>query len=140
MPAQLQPLSQPPISILMVDDAKSERVLLRQAIYDVRRNLRLFEAATAKEARDVFRRYSLDLVLLDVELPGTSGLDLLRHFRGTDPSVPVVMVTHHSTQDVVVQSLREGAFGFIVKPYNLNKLKEIFAKLERRMAAEALGM
>lgn len=138
MPAQLQPLSQPPISILMVDDAKSERVLLRQAIYDVRRNLRLFEAATAKEARDVFRRYSLDLVLLDVELPGTSGLDLLRHFRGTDPSVPVVMVTHHSTQDVVVQSLREGAFGFIVKPYNLNKLKEIFTKLERRTASEVL--
>jgi len=138
VPAQLQPLSQPPISILMVDDAKSERVLLRQAIYDVRRNLRLFEAATAKEARDVFRRYSLDLVLLDVELPGTSGLDLLRHFRGTDPSVPVVMVTHHSTQDVVVQSLREGAFGFIVKPYNLNKLKEIFTKLERRTASEVL--
>ena len=138
MPAPLQPATQPPISILMVDDARSERVLLRQAIYDVRRNLRLFEAAKAKEARDVFRRYSLDLVLLDVELPGTSGLDLLRHFRGTDPSVPVVMVTHHSTQDVVVQSLREGAFGFIVKPYNLNKLKEIFTKLERRTASEVL--
>jgi DNA-binding NtrC family response regulator len=50
------------------------------------------------------------------------------------------MVTHHSTQDVVVQSLREGAFGFIVKPYNLNKLREIFTKLERRKAAEAVGV
>jgi len=138
VPAQLQPLSQPPISILIVDDAKSERVLLRQAIYDVRRNLRLFEAATAQEARDVFRRYSLDLLFLDVELPGASGIDLLRHFRRADPTVPIVMVTHHSTQDVVVQSLREGAFGFIVKPYNLNKLKEIFAKLERRTASEVL--
>jgi DNA-binding NtrC family response regulator len=138
VPAQLQSLSQPPISILIVDDARSERVLLRQAIYDVRRKLRLFEAATATEARDVFRRYSLDLLFLDVELPGASGLDLLRHFRRADPVVPIVMVTHHSTQDVVVQSLREGAFGFIVKPYNLNKLKEIFAKLERRTASEVL--
>jgi DNA-binding NtrC family response regulator len=47
------------------------------------------------------------------------------------------MVTHHNTQDVVVRSLREGAFGFIVKPYNLNKLKDIFAKLERRIADES---
>jgi DNA-binding NtrC family response regulator len=139
VPAQLQSLSQPPISILIVDDARSERVLLRQAIYDVRRKLRLFEAATATEARDVFRRYSLDLLFLDVELPGASGLDLLRHFRRADPVVPIVMVTHHSTQDVVVQSLREGAFGFIVKPYNLNKLKEIFAKLDRRLASETVG-
>lgn len=140
MPAQLQPPTQPPVSILMVDDARSERVLLRQAIYDVRRNLRLFEAATPKEARDVFRRYGLDLVFLDVELAGSSGLELLRHFRMADPCVPIVMVTHHSTQDVVVQSLREGAFGFIVKPYNLNKLKEIFTKFERRTAAESLAV
>ncbi len=141
MPRAAQPPpTRQPLSILMVDDARSERVLLRQAIYDVRRNLRLFEAGTAREAREVFRRYSLDLVFLDVELPGGSGLELLPHLRQSDPLVPIVMVTHHSTQDVVVQSLREGAFGFIVKPYNLNKLKEIFAKLERRMAAEALGM
>ena len=39
-------------------------------------------------------------------------------------------MTHHSTQDVVVRSLREGAFGFIVKPYSLSRLKEIFAKLD----------
>jgi DNA-binding NtrC family response regulator len=134
----MQPPSAPqamqPLSILMVDDARSERVLLRQAIYDVRRNLRLFEAASAREARDVFRSYRLDLVFLDVELPGASGLELLAYLRHADPQVPVVMVTHHSTQDVVVQSLRQGAFGFIVKPYNLNKLKEIFAKLDRQAA------
>ena len=137
-PAQMHPPNLQPASILLVDDARSERVLLRQAIYDVRRNLRLFEAGTGQEARDVFRSYSLDLVFLDVELPGASGLELLPYFRQADPLVPIVMVTHHSTQDVVVQSLRQGAFGFIVKPYNLNKLKEIFAKLERRVASEAL--
>lgn len=126
----------PPLSILMVDDAKSERVLLRQAIYDTRRNLRLFEAADAKAAHEVFRAYALDLVFLDVELPGASGLDLLVRFRRADPLVPVVMVTHHNTQDVVVQALREGAFGYIVKPYSLNKLKEIFTKLERRLSTE----
>jgi DNA-binding NtrC family response regulator len=122
----------PALSILMVDDARSERVLLRQAIYDVRRNLRLFEAGSAREAREIFRSYALDLVFLDVELQGASGLELLSHFRQADPLLPVVMVTHHSTQDVVVRSLREGAFGFIVKPYSLSRLKEIFAKLERR--------
>ncbi len=127
-----------PLSLLLVDDARSERVLLRQAIYDVRRNLRLFEAATASEARDVFRSYTLDLVFLDIELPGSSGLELLPYLRAADPLIPVVMVTHHSTQDVVVQSLREGAFGFIVKPYNLNKLKEIFAKLERHQTTVGL--
>jgi len=126
-----------PLSILLVDDARSERVLLRQAIYDVRRNLRLFEATSAAEARQVFRSYMLDLVFLDVELPGASGLEVLPYFRQADPLVPVVMVTHHNTQDVVVRSLREGAFGFIVKPYNLNKLKDIFAKLERRIADES---
>ena len=136
----MQPPSPPqamqPLSILLVDDARSERVLLRQAIYDVRRNLRLFEASSAREARELFRSYSLDLIFLDVELPGASGLELLPSLRHADPLVPVVMVTHHSTQDVVVQSLRQGAFGFIVKPYNLNKLKEIFAKLDRLPAGD----
>lgn len=141
MPPNLMPplpISQAtqPLSILMVDDARSERVLLRQAIYDVRRHLRLFEAASAREARDVFRSYALDLVFLDVELTGTSGLALLPFLRHADPHVPIVMVTHHSTQDVVVQSLRQGAFDFIVKPYNLNKLKEIFTKLDRLRAGD----
>lgn len=128
-----------PLSILMVDDARSERVLLRQAIYDTRRNLRLFEAGDARSARDVFRTYALDLVFLDIELPGVSGLDLLGRFRRADPLVPVVMVTHHSTQDVVVQALREGAFGFIVKPYSLSRLQEIFSKLERRQAVAGIA-
>jgi DNA-binding NtrC family response regulator len=135
----MPPINQQPLTILMVDDARSERMLLRQAVYDVRRNLRLFEAGSAKEARDIFRSYSLDLVFLDVELPGASGLELLPYFRDTDPDIPVVMVTHHSTQNVVVQALRQGAFGFIVKPYNLNKLKEIFTKLDRRLASEPVG-
>lgn len=126
-----------PLNILMVDDARSERVLLRQAVYDVRRNLRLFEAATAREARDLFRSYSLDLVFLDVELPGGSGLELLPYLRQADPTLPVVMVTHHSTQDVVVQSLRQGAFSFIVKPYSLSKLKEIFVKLDKGRVDDA---
>ena len=127
-----RPLTTPPLSILLVDDAKAERVLLRQALYDVRRNLRLFEAADVSAAREVFRRSALDLVFLDVELAGASGLDLPARLRRAEPSLPVVMVTHHSTQDVVVQALREGAFGFIVKPYSISRLKEIFKKLERR--------
>ncbi len=137
--ADLDAAAMQPLTILIVDDARSERVLLRQAVYDVRRNLRLFEAASAREARDVFRSYTLDLVFLDVELPGASGLELLPYLRHADPLVPVVMVTHHSTQDVVVQSLREGAFGFIVKPYNLNRLKEVFAKLDRLRTGETLS-
>jgi DNA-binding NtrC family response regulator len=123
-----------PFSILIVDDARSERMLLRQAIYDARRNLRLFEAADPRSARDTFRRHPLDLVFLDVELIAASGLDLLRELRLADPALPIVMVTHHSTQDVVVKALRQGAFGFIVKPYSLSRLKEIFGKLERREA------
>ena len=123
-----------PFSILIVDDARSERMLLRQAIYDARRNLRLFEAADPRSARDIFRRHPLDLVFLDVELIAASGLDLLRELRLADPALPIVMVTHHSTQDVVVKALRQGAFGFIVKPYSLSRLKEIFGKLERREA------
>jgi DNA-binding NtrC family response regulator len=137
----MQPRPTPPAtnasSLLLVDDARSERLLLRHAINEVRRNVRSFEAATAAEAKSVFRSYSLDLVFLDVELPGASGLELLPYLRHADPLVPVVMVTHHSTQDVVIQALRQGAFGFIVKPYNLNKLKEIFAKIDRLRTAGA---
>ena len=121
-----------PFSVLIVDDARSERLLLRQAILEARRNLRLVEAADAVAARDAFGRHPLDLVFLDIELAGASGLDLLAWLRQADPALPGVMVTHHSTQDVVVKALRQGAFGFIVKPYSLSRLKEIFAKLDRR--------
>ena len=113
-------------SILVVDDEKNQREILETILsgegYDV-------TTASSGEAAMKFvadRRF--DLVLTDLKMTGMSGLDLLKELTDFDKSIIVILLTAHGTIDSAVDALRLGAFEYLQKPYDSEKLLETVSR------------
>jgi CheY-like chemotaxis protein len=121
-PADTVTVVLPPPTILICEDEQPLRELVRAALGD---DYRFHEAVDGREALDLARSLQPDLVVLDVMLPGTSGLDVLATLRD-DPAtgkIPVVVITAwtHAQQEV----LDAGAQRFVSKPFDPDELKRI---------------
>lgn len=106
--------------VLIVDDEKLIRWALRERFekegFDVEEAQ---DAATAAKAMDA---NAADLVLLDLRLPDGDGLALLKRIREEHPDVPVIMITAFSSVDSAVEAMKNGAFDYVTKPFNLDEL------------------
>ncbi len=109
--------------ILVVDDEANIRTLLDEILseegYDVT------TAADAEEARQARKRSEYDLILLDIWMPDTDGISLLKEWSEGDSLGPVVMMSGHGTVDAAVEATRLGAVDFIEKPVSLAKLLRV---------------
>ncbi|MBI2569345.1 MAG: sigma-54-dependent Fis family transcriptional regulator [Candidatus Schekmanbacteria bacterium] len=107
-------------AILVVDDEKNILTALARALsldgYAV------VTAASGEEALRVVEERSVDLVMLDVKLPGMDGLEVLGLLRSRSPDTPVVMMSGHGTIETAVRATRLGAFDFIEKPINVERI------------------
>jgi putative two-component system response regulator len=111
-----------PATILVVDDDEPLRRLLSSVLSPG--GFRVREAASAEEAEEMLSRTAPDVVVLDVNLPGRSGHDLLRQLR-SDPAtrlLPVVMLTGSPTRDSRLSALEEGVTDFLSKPFSPDEL------------------
>jgi DNA-binding response OmpR family regulator len=108
-----------PPTVLVVEDDARIRVALHMALEEEGHHV--LEAGSAEEALDVFRRDPADVVLVDVVLPGMSGLDLCRELRKTSDA-PIVMVTARTDTHDVVAGLEAGADDYITKPFVVKEL------------------
>ncbi|MEW6544420.1 MAG: sigma-54 dependent transcriptional regulator [Nitrospirota bacterium] len=111
--------------VLLVDDEPSVLASLKvvlEPIYEV------ICASSAQEGLDLFRQESPDLVLLDVILPGTNGLELLQTLRAEDRSKPVIMLTATKTVKTAVDAMKLGAADYLTKPFDIEELRLIVAK------------
>lgn len=88
--------------------------------------------ADAAQAMDQFQSRQFDLILLDIMLPGMSGLDLCAHFRLTDRTVPVLMLTARDAPEDRIAGLRTGADDYLTKPFHLEELLLRIANLIKR--------
>src|SRR6202161_3369470 len=127
--------SSPVASILVVDDEagiqESLEVLLSLENYAVK------TAANGEEGLRMLDQSSFDLVLLDLALPGQSGLELLPQFKERQPDLPVIMITAYGTVDNVVDAIRAGAENFVQKPWDNEKLlADIRSAVARHKAEE----
>ena len=125
----------PAASILVVDDEASIResleVLLSLENYAIK------TAGDGEEGLRLLDQNSFDLVLLDLALPGQSGLELLPQFKERQPELPIIMITAYGTVDNVVESIRAGAENFVQKPWDNEKLlADIRSAIARRKAEE----
>jgi two-component system response regulator PilR (NtrC family) len=84
---------------------------------------RLTLAESGKKATEIFDKSSYDLVISDIKMPDMSGVEVLRHIKETDPSVPVIMVTAYASAETAVEALRLGAYDYLTKPFKLEELK-----------------
>jgi two-component system response regulator HydG len=116
-------------TVLVVDDEPSNVASLEKIFQ--REGMRVLSAAGAKEALEVARRHRVQVVLTDLQMPGTSGLDLLRALKQVAPDVEVVVMTAFGTVETAVSAMREGAYDFVEKP-----LKRMTIVKSVRKAAE----
>ncbi|MBI3697624.1 MAG: sigma-54-dependent Fis family transcriptional regulator, partial [Acidobacteria bacterium] len=107
--------------ILVVDDDESLRrvtqVQIGQIGYEVR------TAASGHEALAILQQAPQDLVITDLQMPGTSGLELLKKVRAEYPETIVVMITAFGTVDSAVEAMKAGAYDYITKPVHPDELK-----------------
>ena len=113
-------------TILIVDDEPAARYGLRRAL---EAKYRVAEADSAEAARAALNTEQPDLVLLDVVLPGQSGLEFLRWMREQGSDVPVLMVSALDTAKTAVEALQLGAADYLVKGFELEELRQRVANL-----------
>ncbi len=106
--------------ILVVDDERSIRDILAQVLgYE---GYEVSTASSGGEALAAYRTRASDLVILDVKMQGIDGLDTLAQLRQQDPDVRVVMISGHATIATAVQAVKQGAFDFLEKPLDADRL------------------
>jgi two-component system, NtrC family, nitrogen regulation response regulator NtrX len=120
-----------PGRVLVVDDERSIRDVLAQVLgYE---GYAVETAASGGEALSVYRDHPADLVLLDVKMQGIDGIDTLQQLRAQDPGARVVMISGHASISTAVQAVKEGAFDFLEKPLDSDRLLVTVARaLEHR--------
>ena len=107
-------------SILVVDDETNLRQALRTSL--AASGFAVEEARTGEEAVEIVREHPFDLVLLDVNMRGISGVEACRRIRGFSPQMGIVMVTVRDSEDYKVRALEAGADDYITKPFLLREL------------------
>jgi DNA-binding NtrC family response regulator len=106
--------------VLLVDDevpfveTMSKRLSKRQ--------LMVLPAYTGREALEMLGKNAVDVVILDVKMPGMDGIQTLRQIKQTYPLVEVIMLTGHATIETAVEGMRLGAFDYLMKPCEIEEL------------------
>lgn len=107
-------------TILVIDDEKNIRTGLAAALeldgYEV------LMAADGSEGLDIALHNEIDLVITDLRMPGVSGEEVLRRVTTETPGIPVIVLTGHGTVENAVEAMRSGAYDFLTKPLNLDRL------------------
>jgi len=106
--------------ILVVDDNKTVRQAVSRDLGD--RGFFPIEASDGKKALEIFQKERPDSVLLDLQMPGMGGIETLQKFKEIDPDIPIVIVTGHGDIPTAVEAIKLGAYEFVVKPPDFDRL------------------
>jgi len=120
--------------ILIVDDEKGIRefllITLKKEGYDVTL------ASSGDEAVEICRNEVFDVILVDIKMPHGDGYSVLREVKSTSPETVVIMITAYGSLESAVQAMREGAFDYISKPFNVGELKALLKTALRKRELE----
>ena len=108
--------------ILIIEDEEPIRRVLVRILTDEDPSFEIREASDGKEGLDLIKNDSYDLVLCDIKMPKVDGIELLQRTRKTNSAIPFIMLTGHGNIETAVESMKLGAYDFISKPPDLNRL------------------
>ena len=115
-----------PAKILLIEDDASAASALRRVLadesYDVTTTTRGDDGLGLAEAR-VF-----DVVITDLKLPGLDGMELIRRLHAAKPRLPIILMTAHGTTDTAIEATKQGAYDYLLKPFEMEELIELVAK------------
>ena len=116
--------------VLTVDDELGVREAIRQVLQD---DCDLLEATDSPSALAQLQSHDVDLVLLDVRLPGESGIDILERIKGLEDPMEVIMVTAVNDVRTAVVAMQRGAYDYVVKPFDVDEMQALVRRaLEKR--------
>ena len=121
--------------ILVVDDEPNALFTLSQILTD--EGFRVISASSGKEALEILRKNSLNLIITDERMPGLSGMELLQEIKNSDPEAPIILLTAHGSISLAVEALKNGAFYFFEKPI-FNDLDKFLAIIRQALKTQNL--
>ncbi len=114
-----------PTRVLLVDDEKDFVEMLSLRLQEV--GEKVSAAYSGKECLDMLEDGSIDVVVLDIKMPGMDGIETLREIRKRFPLVEVILLTGHGSTETAVEGMKLGAYDYLMKPANFDDLS---AKLQ----------
>src|SRR6478609_7347527 len=107
-------------NILLIDDEKAIRKTLQEILtYE---GFKVKEAGDGEEGLKMFNEKTYDVVLCDIKMPKLDGIEFLTKANALNPDIPVVMISGHGTIETAVEAIKKGAYDYISKPPDLNRL------------------
>ncbi len=125
--------------VLVVDDDKNLRFSFRRLL-DTRK-FEIIEAASGEEALKIIGQTPPDLIFLDLKMPGIGGLETLAEIQKITRKIPVIIMTAYGTTDTAINAVKQGAFDFILKPFEVGRVKALAesALAAHRLMSEPVG-
>lgn len=117
------------MKVLIADDHAVFRRGLRETLSEAFSGVTFGEARTAQETLEHVRRQNWDVVVLDISMPGKSGLDILDDLKRLQPRLPVLLLTIHPEHQYARRALKAGAAGYLTKESVPDELKEAIRKI-----------
>ncbi|MBL7074441.1 sigma-54-dependent Fis family transcriptional regulator [candidate division KSB1 bacterium] len=112
--------------ILIVDDDENIRYSFRRMLKD--KDYRILEVSTGEEAIRIISEESIDLVIMDVRLPGMSGIEALRQIKEGRSKLLIIVITAYGTTDLAIEAMKRGAFDYLLKPFDIEEMKDLIEK------------
>jgi DNA-binding NtrC family response regulator len=119
--------------VLIVDDDRGIRGVLAGTLES---DYEIVEAVSGPEALEAFEQQRFDAVLLDIRMPGMSGLEVLRRMKVIEPRVEVILLSAVEEVPTVVEGMKAGAFDYVTKPWGIDDLLGRLARAVRRREGE----
>lgn len=121
--------------LMIVDD--EERFLKTTKGLMEKRKCIVSTALSGIEALEILAKQEMDVVILDVKMPGMDGVEVLRRIKQTHPLVEVIMLTGHSTTESAVEGMKLGAFDYLLKPCDINILfSKVMEAVDKKQTRE----
>src|SRR5947209_9155863 len=124
------------LNLLVVDDERAVREGCREAAEVL--GYHTLTADRAETAYKLLETHGVDVIMLDLRLPGASGIEVLREVKRRRPSAEVIVITSNATVQSAVQAMRYGAYDYVTKPFNLDELRLLLERVAGhvKLAAE----
>jgi len=116
--------------ILLVDDEEQFLKVLSQRLEG--RGMKVDTSTSGEEALSRVKGKEFDAIILDLAMPGMSGMETLKRIRSENPDVQIIMLTGHGSVEKGVEAIKEGAVDFLEKPADMSKIMEKVAEAKRK--------
>ncbi len=117
-------------NILLIDDEAAQLASLKTFLS--KRNYNIFAASGGEEGYAIARENMIDIILTDFQMPGWSGMDVVKNIKSLNPEIDIVVMTAYGTIETAVNLMKEGAYDYLTKPINLDELESLLNKIKEK--------